>query len=196
MAAEIYVSTDIEADGPYPGPHSMLSLASVALLPDETVVGEFTVNLLTLPGTAPHPGTAEWWAGFPEAWAEARRAPEAPETAMPRYRRWLEELPGRPVFVAYPAAWDFAWVYSYLRRFAGESPFGHSGLDVKTLAMAALGLPFRDCVRGNFPAEWQIDPGREHVALDDARAQGILFCRVLQRLRGQRPGAGGAGGDT
>ena len=28
---EIYVSTDIEADGPIPGPHSMLSFASVAL---------------------------------------------------------------------------------------------------------------------------------------------------------------------
>jgi hypothetical protein len=27
---EIYVSTDIEADGPIPGPHSMLSFASVA----------------------------------------------------------------------------------------------------------------------------------------------------------------------
>ena len=27
---ETYVSTDVEADGPIPGPHSMLSLASVA----------------------------------------------------------------------------------------------------------------------------------------------------------------------
>lgn len=30
--AEIYVSTDIEADGPIPGPHSMLSFASAAYL--------------------------------------------------------------------------------------------------------------------------------------------------------------------
>jgi hypothetical protein len=28
MSAEIYVSTDVEADGPIPGPHSMLSFAS------------------------------------------------------------------------------------------------------------------------------------------------------------------------
>lgn len=27
---EIYVSTDVESDGPIPGPHSMLSLASAA----------------------------------------------------------------------------------------------------------------------------------------------------------------------
>ena len=30
---EIYVSTDIEADGPIPGPHSMLSFGSAAYLP-------------------------------------------------------------------------------------------------------------------------------------------------------------------
>jgi hypothetical protein len=28
IMTEIYVSTDIEADGPIPGPHSMLSFAS------------------------------------------------------------------------------------------------------------------------------------------------------------------------
>jgi hypothetical protein len=30
MTSEIYVSTDIEADGPIPGPNSMLSFASAA----------------------------------------------------------------------------------------------------------------------------------------------------------------------
>jgi hypothetical protein len=32
--AEVYVSTDIEADGPILGPHSMLSFASAAYLSD------------------------------------------------------------------------------------------------------------------------------------------------------------------
>ncbi len=31
MPDEIYVSTDVEADGPIPGPHSLLSFASVAV---------------------------------------------------------------------------------------------------------------------------------------------------------------------
>ncbi len=30
MKPEIYISTDVEADGPIPGPHSMLSFASAA----------------------------------------------------------------------------------------------------------------------------------------------------------------------
>ena len=34
MSSEIYVSTDVEADGPIPGPHSMLSFASAAYTED------------------------------------------------------------------------------------------------------------------------------------------------------------------
>ena len=57
---EVYVSTDIEADGPIPGPHSMLSLASAAYRADKTVIATFTVNLDTLPDAAPDPRTMTW----------------------------------------------------------------------------------------------------------------------------------------
>ena len=46
---EIYVSTDVEADGPIPGPYSLLSFASAAYLADKTLVGTFEANLETLP---------------------------------------------------------------------------------------------------------------------------------------------------
>jgi hypothetical protein len=183
MPDEIYISTDVEADGPIPGPHSLLSLASVALRADKSVVAEFTVNLAPLPGAAPHPRTMTWWAGFPDALALAREAPEDPATAMPRYAKWLRDLPGRIVFVGQPAAYDFMWVYWYLQRFCGDSPFGHSALDVKTYAMALLRQPYRDCIDGALPAAWR-DPlpaeHMAHVALDDARAQGALFCNILR----------------
>jgi len=57
---------------------------------------------------------------------------------MREYLVWLKALPGKPVFVAYPAAFDFLFVYWYLIRFTGESPFSHSALDIKTYAMALL----------------------------------------------------------
>ena len=47
---EIYVSTDVETDGPIPGPHSMLSLGSAAYTADKTLVSTFSANLETLPG--------------------------------------------------------------------------------------------------------------------------------------------------
>jgi hypothetical protein len=56
MPDEIYVSTDVEADGPIPGPHSMLSFASAAYRHDKTLVATFQ-NLEMLPGAAAHPRT-------------------------------------------------------------------------------------------------------------------------------------------
>ena len=41
---EIYVSTDVETDGPIPGPYSMLSIGSAAYLPDKTLVADFTIQ--------------------------------------------------------------------------------------------------------------------------------------------------------
>jgi hypothetical protein len=56
-ALEIYVSTDVETDGPIPGVYSMLSIGSAPYLPDKTLHGGFTANLETLPGAAQHPDT-------------------------------------------------------------------------------------------------------------------------------------------
>jgi hypothetical protein len=177
--AEVYVSTDVEADGPIPGPHSMLSFASAAFLADKTLVATFTANLTTLPGARGDPGTMAWWQGQPEAWTACRANPRDPAEVMPEYVTWLKALSGRPVFVAYPAAYDFLFVYWYLIRFAGESPFSHSALDIKTYAMALLGGEYRQAVKRNMPAAWFDDVPHTHVALDDARGQGLLFCNML-----------------
>ena len=177
--SEIYVSTDVEADGPIPGPHSMLSFASAAYWPDKTLHSTFSANLLTLQGAAGDPKTMEWWQSQPEAWAAARENVGDPAIVMPKYVAWLKALPGKPVFVAYPVAFDFMFVYWYLIRFAGESPFSHSALDIKTFAMALLGADYRDCVKRNMPKAWFDPLPHTHKALDDAIEQGALFCNML-----------------
>lgn len=176
---EIYVSTDVEADGPIPGPHSMLSFGSAAYTADKQLVSTFEANLHTLPGAAGHPETMAWWQTQPEAWAAARGNLRDPAEAMPTYVRWLKSLPGRPVFVAYPAAYDFLFVYWYLMRFAGESPFSHSALDIKTYAMAMLHREYREATKRNMPKRWFDNFPHTHRALDDAIEQGALFCNML-----------------
>src|SRR2546428_3054384 len=105
--AEIYVSTDVEADGPIPGPHSMLSFASAAYGADKVLHATFSANLETLPGAAGHAETMRWWAEHRVAWEASRTNLESPEAAMRRYLKWLRSLQARPVFVAYPAGFDF-----------------------------------------------------------------------------------------
>jgi hypothetical protein len=189
MKAEIYVSTDIESDGPIPGPHSMLSFGSAAYRADKTLVATFSANLELLPGAAAHPKTAEFWKQNPEAWNAARTDIRPPDEAMSAYLQWVKALPGKPVFVGYPAAFDFTFVYWYLMRFTGESPFSHSALDIKTLAMAVLKCDYRDATKRNMPKRWFDPLPHTHVALDDAIEQGALFCNILREARDGVPEA-------
>jgi hypothetical protein len=181
---EIYISTDVEADGPIPGPHSMLSLASAAYLADKTLIDTFTVNLETLPDAQGHPATMKWWQTQPEAWKACREDLEPPVSAMRNYCDWLKKLDGLPVFVAYPAGFDFMFVYWYLIRFVGESPFSHSALDMKTYAMAVMKSDYRSSSKRSMPKHWFDPLPHTHVALDDAIEQGALFCNMLKENRG------------
>ena len=199
---EIYVSTDVEADGPIPGINSMLSFGSAAYLvsysanssnllqgppkvglDSKTLVSTFTANLETLPDAIANPKTMEWWKSQPEAWKACRENLQTPEKAMKDYLAWLKGLPGIPVFVGYPAAYDFLFVYWYLIRFVGESPFSHSALDIKTLAMVLLKTDYRKTTKKNMPKRWFDSLPHNHRALDDAIEQGALFCNMLKELK-------------
>lgn len=177
---EIYVSTDVETDGPVAGRHSMLSIGSAAYTADKRLLSTFSANLETLPELTSDARTAAWWAMQPQAWSACRQNLEYPRDAMARYLVWLKALPGRPVFVAYPAVFDFSFVYWYLTQFAGENPFGYAAIDIKTYAMAMLRKPYRACGKQSMPAEWFDPLDHTHVALDDAIEQGSLFCNMLR----------------
>jgi hypothetical protein len=186
MSAEIYVSTDVEADGPIPGPHSMLSFASAAYTEDKQLIGTFSANLELLDGARPHPVQEAWWKTQPEAWAACRTDLQQPAKALEAYVTWVEALPGKPVFVAMPAGFDFTIMFWYMMRFAGRCPFSWSALDIKTLAFAMTGLPYRKCIKPRLPQRWFDEHPHTHVALDDAIEQGALFCNMLAELRGNQ----------
>ena len=77
--SEIYISTDIESDGPIPGPNSMLSMASAAFINGQ-LKDTFTVNLKQLPGATMDRRTKEeFWDKNPEAWEACRLDMEEPE---------------------------------------------------------------------------------------------------------------------
>lgn len=182
---ELYISTDIETDGPIPGEYSMLSFGSAAYRADKTLVATFSANLETLPTAKTDPDTMQWWQTQPQAWEACRQDPRPAADVMPEYVAWLKSLPGKPVFVGYPVGFDFTFIYWYLMKYAGESPFSFSALDIKTYAMALLKKDYRKATKRNMPKHW-FDPLRHtHIALDDAIEQGALFCNMLaENLQG------------
>ncbi len=187
---EIYLSTDIESDGPLPIQNSMLSLGTAAFTEHGKLIATFSANIMTLLGAVADPKTMAWWATNQKAYDATRTDLEEPFVAMTRYVEWIEQLPGKPVFVGYPAGYDFLFVYTYLLRFAGRSPFSFSAIDVKTFAMATLKLPYRKVSKKTMPARWfDENLPHTHVALDDAIEQGHLFCKMLIESRRHAAGA-------
>jgi hypothetical protein len=81
---EIYVSTDVEADGPIPGPNSMLSFGSAAYAGGKELIGTFSANLETLPGATADPRRQNGAPDSPRP-GPRRQELEMPETAMRRY---------------------------------------------------------------------------------------------------------------
>jgi hypothetical protein len=178
---EIYISTDIEADGPVPGLHSMLSLGSAAYDSKRNLIGTFSANFETLEGAGTDLRTMAWWKTEPAAWKTCRQDLETPQAASQRYVQWLRGWSGKPIFVAYGAAFDFMYVYYYLIRFAGESPFGNTALDIKTLLMLAGGTNFSETNKERLPRSMFDDLPHTHVALEDALEHGALFFNLVAR---------------
>jgi hypothetical protein len=185
---EIYFSTDIESDGPIPGPHSMLSFGVAAFeAGNPSPLGTFEANLELLPDAQPHPDTMAWWNALEQkaAWETCRKNLQNPEQAIKNFVKWVDETCATrsktsPVFVAYPAGYDFTFMYWYMLKFAKRSPFSFSALDIKSFAMGALGANFRETTKRNMPRRWFDESPHTHVALDDAIEQGRLFLNILE----------------
>jgi len=188
MTNELYFSCDIEADGPIPGPNSMLNFGAAAYLSDGTLLNTFNINLQQLPSpAAPDPGTVDWWKKQPEAWEAIRKDPVEPKKAMFEFVNWVDTLSKKhnkkAVFVAYPAGFDFLFMYWYMIYFTGRSPFSFSALDIKTLAFAALKTGYRRSTKRYMPKNWFNKKLKHtHVGVDDAIEQGALFCSILKEL--------------
>lgn len=180
---DLYVSVDIEADGPYPGGHSMLSLGAAAFQAgSRDPVATFEVNLSPLPGATQDPDTMDWWEGFPDAWEYANRNPQPPSKAMRDFAQWVQNWKhlGSPVLVTYPT-WDYMWIQWYFSRFGVKSPFGIGSLDLKSYAMCQLqSNRFKTVAKRKMPRSWfEGTPPHTHKALDDAIGQGVMWINML-----------------
>lgn len=178
---ELYVSVDIETDGPIPGINNLLSLGAVAYDYKGKELGSFTTNFK--PVGVSEARTMEWWSKYPVQYAKATESPVEPLQGMDDFRAWLRGFPGSPVCVAGPAGFDFTYLYWYLIRFGNDSPFSFSCVDIKTLAMVALCRGYKGATKRNYLRHWfPKDQGLAHEAVSDARAQGHLFFEILKTV--------------
>jgi ribonuclease T len=172
-----FISVDIEASGPVPGEHSMLSLGAC-------VVGETTQNFYVeiKPITHNHQPEALAVAGF--NLDELAHNGVEPARAMAQFEDWLARVTPRgqqPIFVAYPLAFDWMFVAYYFHRFLHRNPFGISGVDVESFYAGMVGTPWKASSKEDMEPEFTADMPLTHNAREDAIVQAGLFARLLAR---------------
>lgn len=178
--SELYISIDIETNGPAPGVNSMLSLGAAAFLPDGEELGVWYETLEPLPDSTPNDETMSWWATQPAAWAEVNRMPQNPMVATRSFVSWCEDLERfKLIAVGWPISFDFAFVNYYCWRYGTRNPLGFAGLDIRSFANGLAGYPdYYGLPEATVRAmAGPIDTAglRPHVAVDDAVEQGRLF---------------------
>jgi DNA polymerase III alpha subunit (gram-positive type) len=176
---QIYVSCDVETNGPIPGEFSMLSFGAAAFSESGQLVGTFERNLETLPGAGENPDTMAWWQTQAKAWEECRKDPQDPKKAMEEFSKWVKSFNKTPIFVAFPAGFDFTFLYWYLIKFTGYSPFSFSALDIKSYAAAKLGVDYKSVNKKLLKKHWPVVTVHSHVALEDAIEQGQIAVQML-----------------
>lgn len=174
---ELYVAVDVEADGPIPGPYSMLSFGM-------SVVGQPELTFYT----EMKPISDEY---FPKALEITgldreiliKEAPY-PKEAMERAAQWINRLRkrGRPVFLAAPAVWDGMFVHWYFIKFLGKNPFGQtgSGIDLRSYWMGITNCEWVESRKINIKHALNfIGLKHTHHAGEDAVELATLFKAML-----------------
>jgi hypothetical protein len=160
-----WISVDVEADGPIPGPYSMIALGAV--LVDKPDVG-FLGYL--------RPVSAMW---VPEALAvsgftraETEEFPLA-LTTMLAFNAWIKEnVSGNPIFVADNNGFDWSFVNHYMHVLTGGNPFGFSSRNINDIYHGLVGDAFK-----SFKHLRQTK--HDHNPMNDARgnAEALLHMR-------------------
>lgn len=164
----------------------MLSLGAAAFNAEGKLLSTFSVNLQTLPEAREDPETMKFWADNQEAYQATRQNTLNPRQAMNNFVNWVNGQPGKPVFVGYPATFDFTFVYWYMIHFGLTSPFSFSALDIKTYAMALLKKEYRQSTKKHMPKHWFSKSPHTHIAVADATEQGELFMSMLKENLGAK----------
>jgi hypothetical protein len=189
----VYVVTDIEVDGPWPGANSMRSFASVAVTAEGRELGRFEADLEPLPGAAPNPDTLAGFQTQPDAWAAATTDPRPVPEVLGDYVAWVGLLPQPRIFAAHPIAFDGGWIDYYLRRltrfglvqgpYESDPLFQGGGLCLRSYAAAVTGRPVSEVAPATLPAEWFGHVPHTHRAIDDALGYAHLLVELFRQAR-------------
>ncbi len=185
-----YFVIDIEANGPSPAEHSMLSFATVAVCDTGELVDEFEAVLKPQENHTTHPATMKWWRSQPEAWEAATTNPQSPGKVIQNFADWVEGFSGLRTFAARPLLLDGMWIDHYLRKFVdshifeveflGRAIFSTPALDIGSYLSGIFNRTSAFSGSTQFPGDWLGSHKHTHRAIDDARGYANALAKLLK----------------
>lgn len=173
---DIFISMDVEADGPIPADYSMSSFGAV-LVDDLTTTFYAELKPITMKFD-------------PQAAAVSGLSRDKlithgiePAVAMHDFDNWVRTVASgrKPVFVAFNATFDWQFINWYFHHFVGSNPFGISGLDIKAYYMGLMRKKsWADTAKRNIPKVFMSSLPHTHNALDDAKEQADMFKKLRE----------------
>lgn len=161
-----YIVVDVEADGPVPGPYSMVSFGAVVVdnQLDKTFYGEVK------------PISDKW---IPESLAisgitrEQHLKFKEPVNVMYSFEEWIRKnTSGQPIFISDNNGFDFAFINYYFHMFYGKNPFGWSSRRISDLFCGFYNDPY-------YKWKQYRKTSHTHNPVDDAKgnAEALLYLR-------------------
>jgi DNA polymerase III epsilon subunit-like protein len=177
---EALVSVDVETSGPVPSLYSLLAVGA-CLVEDTTV--RFYVELKPSSTRFDSDAVEVSWPGVPaeETLTRLTRGGQDAAAAMTSFRDWVVHVAAgaKPVYVAWGAAFDWAFTHYEFAAAGIDDPFGFAPLDVKSYWAGRAGLSIEETRKSRLPS-WLSEGLGEHThrADEDAVRQAELFKRM------------------
>lgn len=189
---EIYISVDIEADGPTPLDGNMISLAAIATDLDLNILGVFEANLE--PHIEPNPIVMnDFWVHHPQQYQRTQVRTVTPKEGMKSFITWMTSVgQGHSIsMMALPMGFDKMFIQAYAVKFGGKNAGnldGVGGIDIESLIMMYKKTPsYRNIDHTiDVPELRQSGLNLTHNALEDALDQtviGVNLLRINQDLK-------------
>ena len=164
----MWISVDIEADGPIPGDYSMTEFGAVAIDKNGKLDKTFHGKM--------KPISDKW---IPEALAVSGRTREEtlefedPKVVMERFADWLPT--GRHIFMSDNNGFDWQFINWYFHHFTGKNPFGFSSQNLGSIYKGLVGTSFK-----NFKHLRRTK--HTHNPVDDATGNAEAFLHMVDKM--------------
>jgi ribonuclease T len=171
-----FISLDIEAAGPLPSQHALLSIGACTISRPRAT---FYVELI--PDKEKSEASAMQVHGLDLE--KLKREGLPPKEAMQALADWLGQVvPAgeKPIMLAFNAPFDWMFIDDYFTRYLGHNPFGHSAVDIKAVYLGASGKSWQETSGANLHRIYRAGQALSHNALEDAIDQSIIFEGILK----------------